>query len=127
MSKIINEKMLDLADGNPGAASVIAQFFDIPGNQEVFFEWFLKNNIKEPTLWVLYKDMCRQDIATLLLWIDEQIKNPLPKYEIQQYNGVCSVCEKKTHITAIVPEFDDYHCFKCHRSMWRDEEVSDET
>jgi len=59
----------ELAEGNPGAATVLAQLYGACGLWPIEI-LYREGSFKGPNLWVLYKDWHDQDIASLILAIE---------------------------------------------------------
>ena len=62
----------DMIDGNPGALHVLGELIE----QDPWGEhgrkivpWLYQRNIIGPSLWILYKDHCNEDIDTLMKFI----------------------------------------------------------
>ena len=83
-NKDMMEIAVDLARGNPGACNVLSQLFDIddefyPDDSLGPFGSMYRLetiNCKGPRIWILYKDICNENVVTLtkvLRAIDDKI------------------------------------------------------
>lgn len=59
----MKELIIMMADGNPGAAVVLIQLYKA-GDEETF-EKLLEYNIIGSDIWVLYKDLCDQNLPIM--------------------------------------------------------------
>lgn len=62
------EQFLKLSEGNPGALSVLGKLLTYTDfNQMVL--WIKKWGCTGPNLWILYKDICEEDIEQVVQFI----------------------------------------------------------
>ena len=74
----------DLADGVIGAANVLAQMFQL-GAQPQHFNALKDFNLKGSRLWLMYKDVCLQDIPMLLAFLEACHVGDVDEEEFRPY------------------------------------------
>lgn len=71
----VEEAMLAMCDGNPGAATVIGQLFQKRGIDALILLCHLDDmEIYGSKIWIAYKDVCKQNIDNLIKMIPERRK-----------------------------------------------------
>lgn len=71
MNEAMMEKVIELAEGNPGAITVLAQLQSMP---ELIDYLLYETNKRGPDIWVLYKDMCHEDIEAFCMLITRAMR-----------------------------------------------------
>lgn len=60
MVEISPDKIIELADGNIGVVKVLTEI--ILNNSNAFYKYILQNNMKGPSIYILWNDCCDRDI-----------------------------------------------------------------
>jgi len=109
------KQYMTLADGNPGAATVLGEFSLYDGDIQIYLDWFERKEIVGPKLWILYKDMCGSNVIKVMKWVDNEKKLSRKKYEIEKIENKCQTCKKESAQITIVPDFVIEKCYRCKR------------
>ena len=64
MDEELKELVIEMAQGNPGAVSVLVQLAQQPGGALDILE-LKRQDCRGPLIWIRYKDVCGEDIAAL--------------------------------------------------------------
>lgn len=83
MSGYSENELYDISLGNPGAITVIAQL--LRHEREDLIETLHDSNLKGSALWVLYSDLCNQDIEEMIEMIDESLEGVLASMKEHGY------------------------------------------
>lgn len=65
------EKVIELAEGNPGAITVLSQLQTVP---ELIDFLLYETDKRGPDIWVIYKDMCLQDIDAFCMLLTRAMR-----------------------------------------------------
>ncbi len=67
MSEDLKEMIATLSKGNPGALSVLVQLVNHSNTSVVFIPVLEKLNITGSRIWMLYKDVCWEDLSKMIV------------------------------------------------------------
>ena len=73
------EKLVELASGNPGAITVIKQLLRCGIDGCICINTLQTLNIKGPMIWMLYKDVCRQNLDKVISVLSAYTNGKLTK------------------------------------------------
>ena len=73
--KGVRDKLIQIADGNPGAITVLAQlhFVGLKDNHN-YIDELVKLNIMGVDIWLMYKNDCQENIENMKILIREKTK-----------------------------------------------------
>lgn len=80
------EFMTDIAQGIPGAVTVLTQMFQL-GAAPAHFAALQEFNLKGSRLWLLYKDVCLTETPVLIAFLDACHKKAVYEKEVDRYLG----------------------------------------
>jgi hypothetical protein len=69
LDRILRERIVSLADGNPGAARVLIEATSgllARDRAHAFLQTCLKHNLRGSRIWIGYKYACREDLSAFL-------------------------------------------------------------